>query len=52
MVDPEVQTKSIAPEGQELSDAIGLVLKDVSFTESVNEKFDRSKIHVRRFILL
>mmetsp|Transcript_13448 Transcript_13448/g.33848 ORF Transcript_13448/g.33848 Transcript_13448/m.33848 type:complete len:161 (+) Transcript_13448:40-522(+) len=28
MVDPEVQTKSIAPEGQQLSDAIGLVLKD------------------------
>lgn len=52
MVDPEVQTKSIAPEGQELTDAIGLVLKDVSFNESVNGEFDDRKTRFRRFVLL
>jgi len=32
MVASDVQ-KMVAPEGEELSDAIGLVLKDVSFAE-------------------
>lgn len=35
MVDPESK-KSVAPEGKELSDAIGFVLKDVSAIEGTS----------------
>ncbi len=43
MVSADVQ-KLVAPEGQELSDAIGLVLKDVSFAEHSIGRFGKSRI--------